>query len=155
MALNKITYTDKVALNPQPSVADENKCTDSDLNEIKNVVNDAIDYLEQETTSTGWINISATGFNCKYKRCGNVVCIKGFSNANITISGYGQTILGTLPSSDLRPTETIRSLPYARGNNNMYIQVADNTSNVIVFNWGGAVSYTDGGQFAFTLTYII
>jgi hypothetical protein len=46
MALNKITYTDKVALSPQPSVADVNKVSDSDMNEIKSVVNDAIDQVE-------------------------------------------------------------------------------------------------------------
>ena len=34
-----ITYDDKVALNPQPSVAAENKVQDSDMNEIKSVVN--------------------------------------------------------------------------------------------------------------------
>ena len=35
----KITYANKVALNPQPSIADENKVTDADMNEIKSVVN--------------------------------------------------------------------------------------------------------------------
>lgn len=34
-----ITWDDKTALNPQPSVPRENKCTDDDLNEIKQVVN--------------------------------------------------------------------------------------------------------------------
>ena len=35
----KITWTNKTALNPQPSISRENKCTDEDLNEIKQVVN--------------------------------------------------------------------------------------------------------------------
>jgi hypothetical protein len=35
----KITWTNKTTLNPQPSIARENKCTDADLNEIKSVVN--------------------------------------------------------------------------------------------------------------------
>lgn len=39
----KITYTNKVALNPQPSIADENKVTDSDMNEIKSSVNTLYD----------------------------------------------------------------------------------------------------------------
>jgi microcystin-dependent protein len=34
-----ITWDDKTALNPQPSIPRENKCTDDDLNEIKQVVN--------------------------------------------------------------------------------------------------------------------
>lgn len=45
MALNKITYDTKVALNPQPGVAAANKVSDSDMNEIKTVVNDAIDQV--------------------------------------------------------------------------------------------------------------
>lgn len=39
MALSLITYTDKETLNEQPSIADKNKVTDGDMNEIKSVVN--------------------------------------------------------------------------------------------------------------------
>ena len=39
MAVQTITYTDKVALNENQSVADINKVTDDDMNEIKSVVN--------------------------------------------------------------------------------------------------------------------
>lgn len=49
MALSKITYTDKETLNPLPSVADKNKVKDSDMNEIKSVVNSAIDQIEANT----------------------------------------------------------------------------------------------------------
>ena len=37
-----ITYTDKVALNENASIADINKITDNDMNSIKSVVNDTI-----------------------------------------------------------------------------------------------------------------
>lgn len=50
MALSKITYDTKVALNPQPDIANENKVTDSDMNEIKTIVNDAIDQVDTNTT---------------------------------------------------------------------------------------------------------
>lgn len=39
MAIQTITYPDKVALNENQSVADINKVTDDDMNEIKEVVN--------------------------------------------------------------------------------------------------------------------
>jgi hypothetical protein len=39
MNLNQITYNDKVALNENASVAAINKVQDSDMNEIKSVVN--------------------------------------------------------------------------------------------------------------------
>ena len=37
--MSLISYQDKVALNPKPEVADINKITDDDMNEIKEVVN--------------------------------------------------------------------------------------------------------------------
>ena len=37
--MGKITYADKVALNDNPNIADINKVKDTDMNEIKNVVN--------------------------------------------------------------------------------------------------------------------
>lgn len=43
-----ITYNTKVALNENQSVADENKCNASDLNEIKSVVNGNFDDIMQE-----------------------------------------------------------------------------------------------------------
>lgn len=51
--MSKITYTDKVALNINQDVADVNKCNASDLNEIKQVVNenaDLVGILENLTT---------------------------------------------------------------------------------------------------------
>ena len=39
MAITTITYNNKSFLNQNPSIADENKVNDTDLNEIKNVVN--------------------------------------------------------------------------------------------------------------------
>ena len=39
MAIQTITYTDKVALNENPNVAEINKVTDDNMNEIKEVVN--------------------------------------------------------------------------------------------------------------------
>ena len=57
--MSKITYTDKVALNENPSVADVNKVKASDLNEIKNVVNandDKFNYSTSEQRIGTWID---------------------------------------------------------------------------------------------------
>lgn len=146
----KITYADKVALNPQPSIANENKVTDSDMNEIKNSVNELYD----NTTSTGWKDISTTNFYTFYKKWGNIVTIQCFSKENITVSGYGQTVVGNIPVELVSLNHYIRGAVYCRGNSNIYSQVNYN-GNVLIFNWGNAVSLTDYGQLAFTLTYII
>lgn len=45
----KITYENKVALNENPSIADINKVKDTDMNEIKEVVNGNADVLDTKT----------------------------------------------------------------------------------------------------------
>jgi len=43
MAIQKITYTDKEAINIDSSIPTKNKCQADDLNEIKTVVNNNAD----------------------------------------------------------------------------------------------------------------
>lgn len=64
MALSKITYDTKVALDPQPSVANINKVSDSDMNEIKSVVNDAIDKIESPQTTRTTSNTDT--YSCNF-----------------------------------------------------------------------------------------
>lgn len=45
-----ITYADKQAMGTQPSIPEINKVTDSNMNEIKSVVNANANYLEDCTT---------------------------------------------------------------------------------------------------------
>lgn len=63
MALNKITYDNKQTLVDLPSVAEVNKCTASNLNEIKSVVNNAIDQVDTNTGDIGTINTTITDMN--------------------------------------------------------------------------------------------
>lgn len=58
----KITYTNKVTLNPQPSIADENKVTSGDMNEIKSVVNGLIvnTYSESQENAYSCDYINST-----------------------------------------------------------------------------------------------
>lgn len=47
----KLTYANKVAINENPEIPDINKITDSDMNEIKNVVNNNDDELTTINTN--------------------------------------------------------------------------------------------------------
>lgn len=49
----KITYEDKVALNVNSDIADVNKCNATDLNEIKNVVNENDDNTTNNSNAIG------------------------------------------------------------------------------------------------------
>ena len=146
----KITYADKITLAPQPDIANENKCTADDLNEIKNSVNQIYDNLE----TPGWTQIGSNSYDTRYNKCGNVVSVQCYSPANTTIAGYSQTVVGTLPST-LKPALTIRGGVYARGNNNIYVQINSTNGNIVIFNWGSAITYTDSGQMAFSITFVL
>lgn len=56
----KITYTDKVTTNPIPAVADVNKVTAADMNEIKTIVNGLDDEASANTAKLAGIETNAT-----------------------------------------------------------------------------------------------
>lgn len=53
MAVTKIQYQNKVAIEDDPSVAEINKVTDTNMNEIKSVVNNNADILTAVETEVG------------------------------------------------------------------------------------------------------
>lgn len=56
MAVQTITYDDKQYLNQNSDIADVNKCNDTDLNEIKSVVNNNATELTNITGQILWAN---------------------------------------------------------------------------------------------------
>lgn len=106
-----ITYDDKVSLTTS-SLPRANKCTDADLNEIKEVVNENADELDEATADSGWIDIvplsgsPGTGrYTPQYRKIGKQVFLRGY----ISQIGEEGTLVFTLPSG-YRPTNRIRVL---------------------------------------------
>lgn len=92
MAVQTITYDDKQYLNQNSSIADVNKCNDTDLNEIKSVVNNNAQILQNSILySTNETNTGKVWLNNK--------------------PIYSQTILVSSPST-LNEWITIASVPY-------------------------------------------
>lgn len=60
MAVQTITYDDKQYLNQNSDIADVNKCNDTDLNEIKSVVNNNATELTNITGQILWTNPNPT-----------------------------------------------------------------------------------------------
>lgn len=56
MAVTKIQYQNKVAIEDDPSVAEINKVTDTNMNEIKSVVNNNADILTAVESEIGDIS---------------------------------------------------------------------------------------------------
>ena len=83
MAVQTITYSDKSYINENASIAATNKITDSDMNEIKSVVNN--NATELSTLSQKTINSSDSNY-IKYED-GTMVCFYSATvNTNITTS---------------------------------------------------------------------
>ena len=53
MAVQKIEYQNKESIQSLPDVAEKNKVTDGNMNEIKSVVNNNVDILTDLQTNVG------------------------------------------------------------------------------------------------------
>ena len=218
----KITYTNKVALNENPEIADINKVKDTDMNEIKTVVNGlddnigtlsnltttnktstvaAINELNSNKASTNevliqnteptaadnkiWIDTgeiaspvseitnsyststgigySANYVNNKvepeswtllantvyYKKCGNIVTVRGYSTGTVSLTQNDYKTLGTLPSG-YRPSMDL-GFPFTRiGGTDPVGIVRIKTDGVI-----DIYSTTAGSYWAFTMTFVL
>lgn len=90
--MSKITYEDKVALNVNPDIADVNKVNDSDMNEIKNVVNTNDDNTTNNSNAIG--NLSSLNTTDK----NNLVSAINEVNDNDVLKGTystNETRIGT------------------------------------------------------------
>lgn len=93
----KITYTDKVTLNEQPSISAENKVTDDDMNEIKNVVNtndDNVGDLSNLKTTTKTSIVEAINEIVGEILWTNPHPNDGFSEQDITLNSDDYDIIG-------------------------------------------------------------
>ena len=78
--LSKITWEDKVSLSTDPSIDEENKITDDNMNQVKSVVNAAVDKLNGIGYSIQTENISCGSFaggDEKYNQTYNVTIPQG------------------------------------------------------------------------------
>lgn len=135
MAVQTITYDDKSFLNQNQNIADVNKCNDTDMNEIKTVVNNNATILQGATTystsetNTGKIWIDGKPIYRKVINCGNL------PNASSTTIAHGITSLETYISvigvAQRSTDNDLLPIPYVTFNANNSGGIAiycDNTS---------------------------
>lgn len=150
----QITYTDKVALNVDPSVANINKVTDADMNEIKSVVNTNdtnVGDITTLTTSNKSSVVSATNeINARFNFSTTEQVIGTWTDGS---TWYRKVVsLGNLPSSGSKSTSHGISnldkviniygfantntykfpLPYTTNSNQSNISLYASATNVIV-----------------------
>lgn len=158
--MTKITFEDLPSTNTPLSASNLNTMQDNIENSFKTTQTNSdtdtycCNYVNNLVNSTGWTQIGSNSYDTRYNKSGNVISVQCYSPANTTIAGYGQTVVGTLPSA-LKPAVNIRGGVYARGNSNVYVQINSANGNIVIFNWGSAITYTDSGQMAFCITFVL
>lgn len=83
MAISKIQYDDKVAINIDSTIPDINKCNASDLNEIKSVVNNNADEIP---SNDNLVNVG-TSVDTDYRV--NVLYSKNLFDGQLELGNYG------------------------------------------------------------------
>lgn len=97
----KITYDDKSYLNQNGSVPNVNKINDSDMNEIKQVVNDNYDeFTTSQAVSTGSLTVSKSSGSsaistASYAKFGNVIAINISVYTSASINNNTNIFVGT------------------------------------------------------------
>lgn len=93
MSINKITYSDKQAINTNPALQAINKVQDVDMNEIKSVVNTNADLMGDLTTLTTTDKTSVVnainelnGRNILTATIGSDITLSNTSDAPLTLS---------------------------------------------------------------------
>lgn len=97
-----ITYADKQAMGTQPSIPEVNKVTDSNMNEIKSVVNANANYLVDSTTYSTTEKVVGTWLG--KPRYGRVYSINGTTAQNawttlLSISNVDTLVKGLMGGS--------------------------------------------------------
>jgi hypothetical protein len=97
-----ITFADKVTLDPQPSVARENKVTDDDMNEIKSVINSKVGDVDNLDTTSNTIVGAINENNASIKSIGKLLWEGTFSSGSITVDGLSNyTIIVVMLEGDV------------------------------------------------------
>lgn len=146
MAVQNITYDDKSYLNQNSDIADVNKINDSDMNEIKSVVNNNATILQGETTySLEETETGKTWIDGKpiYRKIYYVPSLPNagslFFDAGITNLGYVFNVYGMastkVPLNAARPdsSELEISAWYDTGAEKMRIATGIDRSNVSAY----------------------
>lgn len=125
MAVQTITYDDKIYINQNSNIPNINKVNDTDMNEIKSVVNNNATETSNNTTNitniTGqilWTNPDPTS---------------SFANQTITLSNSNYDTLKCYYCTSNARTTRIKTAETIKGNN-LFLEITDtSTSNLIIF----------------------
>ena len=101
--MSEITYDDKIDLNVESTIANINKVTASDMNEIKSVVNENAETLDEINVPSNWVEVGTTAPTDKK------VWFKANKNIFDLTTAYHGTING---SGVVGPNESFRTTQY-------------------------------------------
>lgn len=151
----KITYDEKVALNEEPSVAEINKVTDDNMNEIKTSVNDLYDTVSTNTSNIS--SLTTTTNNLVARTTDTVIIRTVTTDDSTTFEAFGASYHGGTAPTISGYTPLMCYEATGRGNSAIrgYTNIPNATNNAIGcwFNNFTNTSATVAG-FDFKVIYI-
>lgn len=133
MAVQTITYDDKAYLNQNPSIANINKVTDNDMNEIKSVVNNnATELTNNGSYSTTEVNTGMTWINGKpiYRKVFDFGYLPNNTTAEIG-SGLTNVVITQMYGVAANNSNATLTIPEANGGNSIrLVYTSDNKVQV-------------------------
>lgn len=141
MAIKTITYNDKTFLNQNTSIADENKVNDTDLNQIKDVVNTNANNIGDLSNLNEGTTIVDSVNGC----IGDVL----WTNSNTTSNFISQNVnLNTAPNYDVIGVWLYRNTTNAELEE---IRIKNGTGGSLIFGeLFNNILYIQGRNFNFT-----
>ena len=128
-----ITYDNKSTLNPQPSVADANKVTSGDMNEIKSVVNTNYEEVGDITNLTT-IDKSSIVNAVNELKGGEVYSTSEVKTNKVWIDGkpiYRKVLTGSTPSSSVTSWTILATIPNLDAAINIYGALEGTSKNFV------------------------
>jgi hypothetical protein len=114
-------------------------------NYVNNEIQDTKDYIDTKTDADSWQMINNW---LAYKKCGNIVTIRGYSRNAKMLTANAYTDLGTIPAS-VRPAYELLS---------NWAIIGEAKLGVLSIGTNGTVqAFTESGTsyWGFTITYVI
>ena len=134
---NKITYDDKISLTTS-ALPRANKCTDDDLNEIKQVVNDNADELDENTTNIEELETNIIDLENKFN----------FSLQEQVIGTWidGKPIYRKVFSNITIPNDTASNIPHGISNFDQLIDLKAKWYDTVDNHWRVNPRYSSSGS---------
>lgn len=149
MAVQTITYDDKSFLNENASIADVNKCNASDMNEIKAVVNNNAQEVENIQNSKNYLVQTFSNASCTQNTSNNLAGFNLTTGVWVVVGNFkyvGSDLRYYFNISGYGETSSYDNNGNVAGNVSAIVNVTEETKNIVLTLWPTDKNVTVSGS---------